>query len=63
MVSIANNQKKRKKKKERGPLLTLVNVASFPIIFLPYVHQTQGSKIKVLLFCRRVDPLPILLDL
>jgi hypothetical protein len=43
--------------------LTLVNVASFLIIFLPYVHQTQGSKIKVLLFWRRVDSLPILLDL
>jgi hypothetical protein len=44
------------KKKKRGPLLTLVNVASFSIIFLPYVHRTKSSKIKVLLFCQRVDP-------
>jgi hypothetical protein len=50
----------KEEKKERG-WFTLVNVASFRVIFLPNVHQTKGSKIKVLLSWRRVDPLTILL--
>jgi hypothetical protein len=60
---MGGNHRKKERKKERGPLLTLINVASFPFIFLPSVHQTQGSKIKVLLFYRRINPLHVLRDL